>query len=115
VDDLGRCHCSDAGNHELLGEGGLLATISGHLLDSRPFPRPIAAAWTALFAGCSAIAQTLAKRELGMFDRVALIGFLAAFMGGFLQDTPVCGLIYFGLGFVCLLAAWVRQRFSSAY
>jgi hypothetical protein len=94
--------------------GGLLATGTGHLLnDTKPFPRPIAAALTALLIGCGLISRTLAGRNLRMFDRVALIAFLAAFVGGLVKNTPTAGLISLGIGFGCLLAAWVRDRLSS--
>jgi hypothetical protein len=94
--------------------GGLLATMSGHLLnDAKPFPRLIAASMTALFVGCSLISRTLARHRLTVFDRVALITFLVAFVGGIVRDTPTSGLIGLGIGFGCLLAAWVRDRFSS--
>ncbi|HYN14964.1 MAG TPA: hypothetical protein VES66_04135, partial [Terriglobales bacterium] len=94
--------------------GGLLATMSGHLLNGGPFPRPIAAAMTVSLVGCSLVAHTLAKRKLRPFDRVALVGFLAAVMGGILKTTEVAGLIGLGIGFGCLLAAWANDRFSSA-
>ncbi len=92
--------------------GGLLAAGSGHLPNGSPFPRPIAAALTALLIGCSLISQTLARRNLRMFDRVALVAFLAALVGALVEGTPTSGLIGFGIGFVCLLAAWIYSRLS---
>ncbi len=94
--------------------GGLLATGTGHLLnDTKPFPRFIAAAVTALFVGCSLISRTLARRGLTVVDRAALIAFLAAFIGGIVKDTPTSGLIGLSIGFGCLSAAWLRDRLSS--
>lgn len=93
--------------------GGLLATGEGHLLNGSPFPRPVAAAMTALFVGCSLISGTLARHRLRMLDRLALIAFLAAFAGGLVKGTPNSCLIGLGIGFSCLLAAWVHNQLSS--
>ncbi len=93
--------------------GCLLALGSGHLLNGGPFPRAIAAALVALLVGCSLIAGTLAKRKLTMLDRMALIAFVAAFVGGLVKGTPTSGLIGLGVGFGCLLALWVHNRYSS--
>jgi hypothetical protein len=93
--------------------GGLMATGEAHLLNGSPFPRSIAAGMTALLIACSLISQTLAKRPLHMSDRVALIGFLGAFLGGMVEGTPTSALISVGVGFCCLLAAWLYNRFSS--
>jgi hypothetical protein len=93
--------------------GCLLALGSGHLLNNQPFPRSIAAGLTALFVGCSLISRTLARRRLTMFDRAALIAFVAAFVVGIVQDTPTAGLIGLGIGFCFLSVAWLRGRYSS--
>jgi hypothetical protein len=93
--------------------GGLLATGSGHLLNDKPFPRPIAAGVTALFVACSLVSRTLARRRLTLVDRAALIVFLAAFVVGIVMDTPTSGLIGLGIGFGCLVVAWLRDRLWS--
>jgi hypothetical protein len=92
--------------------GGLLAIGTGHLLNNKPFPRPVAAGVTALFLACGLISRPLAKRPLTMLDRVALMAFLAAFVGGIVIDTPTSGLIGLGIGFGCLFAAWLRDWLS---
>jgi hypothetical protein len=93
--------------------GGILATGSGHLPNGSPFPRPIAASFTALLVGCSLISRTLARRGLTVLDRVALVAFLAAFVGGIVEDTPTSGLIGLSIGFGCLSVAWLRGRPAS--
>ena len=94
--------------------GGLLATGTGHLLnDPKPFPRSVAAGITALFVGCGLVSQTFASRRLTMFDRAALIAFLAAFVGGIVKDSPTSSLIGLTLGFGCLFVAWMRALLSS--
>jgi len=94
--------------------GGLLATSSGHLLNGgKPFPRVLAAGFTVVLVGCSVISQSLAKRKLTIFDRVVLVAFLAAFVGGFVKDTPISALVGVSLGFTCLFAAWLYNRLSS--
>lgn len=93
--------------------GGILATGSGHLPNGSSFPRPIAASLTALLVGCSLISRTLARRRLTVLDHVALVAFLAAFVGGIVKDTPTSGLIGLSIGFGCLSIAWLRDRLSS--
>jgi hypothetical protein len=93
--------------------GSLLALGSGHLLNGKPFPRPVSAILTTLLIGCSLILQTLAKRKLEVVDRVALIAFVAAFVGGMLVETPTSGVIGLGTGFAILLALWLHHRSSS--
>jgi HAMP domain-containing protein len=93
--------------------GCLLATIQGHLLNGAPFPRLIAAALTALLIGCSLISWTLAGRKLRMLDRVALVAFLGALVGGMAQGTPTCGVVGLAIGFGCLLIAWLYNRSLS--
>jgi hypothetical protein len=94
--------------------GTLLATVQGHVLnDNKPFPRPVAAVLTVLFVGSSLISHTIAERKVGMFDRVALVCFLVAFLGGLFKNTPRAGLIGLGIGFCCLFAAWLHNRLSS--
>lgn len=93
--------------------GGLLALASGHLLNNRPFPRILAAGLTALFIGCSLISRTLAERELKTFDRLALVAFLVAFVGGLVKETVISGVIGLSLGFCCLLVAWAHNRWSA--
>jgi len=91
--------------------GGLLATIQGHTLNGAPFPRPIAAALTALLVGCSLISRSLAMRKLRMLDRVALVAFLGALVGGMVKGTTMSGIVGVGVGFGCLLIAWLRNWF----
>ncbi|HET9182321.1 MAG TPA: hypothetical protein VFP59_09330 [Candidatus Angelobacter sp.] len=93
--------------------GGLLATESGHLLNGMPFPRPAAAGITALLIGCSLISQTLAKRTLRISDRVALAGFLSAFVTGMMENTTISFLVGTGIAFCFLFSAWLYNRFSS--
>jgi hypothetical protein len=93
--------------------GGILATGSGHLPNGSSLSRLTAAGLTALFIGCGLISRTLAQRKLRMFDRVALIAFLAAFACGLVRETPTAGLVGLGIGFGFLSAAWVRDRLSS--
>lgn len=96
--------------------GGLLATGTGHLLnDTKPFPRSIAAALTALLIACSLISRTITRRKLTVLDRVALIAFLAAFVGGIVKGSPVYGLIGLSIGFVCLFIAWSYDRFIRGH
>jgi hypothetical protein len=91
--------------------GGILATMKGHLLNDRPIPRLAAAGVTALLIGCSLITRRFVFRQPNAFDRVALIGFLAACIGGFVKDTSESVLIGVGAGFGCLLAAWALNHF----
>lgn len=93
--------------------GCLLATIQGHLLNGAPFPRSIAAALTALLIGCSLVSRTLAGRKLRTLDRVALIAFTAAIVGGMVEGTPRSGIIGVAIGFGCLLVAWAYDRSVS--
>ena len=90
--------------------GGIIATCSGHLLNGSPLPRLTAASLTVLFIGCGLISRTLAQRRLTMFDRVALIAFLGAFVGGLVRGTPSAGVVGLGIGFGFLFTAWVRDR-----
>jgi hypothetical protein len=92
--------------------GGILAAGSGHLLNGSPFPRLVAASFTVLLVGCSLISRTLARRRLTVLDRVALVAFLAAFVGGIVKDTPTSGLVGLSIGFGCLSVAWLRGRLS---
>ena len=93
--------------------GCLLATIQGHVLNGAPFPRSIAAALTALLIGCSLLSRTLAGRKLRRLDRVALIAFTAAIVGGMVEGTPRSGIIGVAIGFGCLLIAWAYDRSVS--
>jgi|SRR5579863_154561 len=93
--------------------GGLLVTIQGHTLNGASFPRSIAAALTALFIGCSLISRTFAGRKLRMLDRVALVAFLGALLGGMVRGTPTFEVVGLAIGFGCLLAAWFRNRSLS--
>jgi hypothetical protein len=91
--------------------GALLATVSGHLLSgSQPFPRPAAAAILALSIGCGLISRTLARREITTFDRIGILGLLAAVLAGLFEGGPRAGVVGLGAGFICLLAVWVRSR-----
>ena len=94
--------------------GGLLALESGHLLNGSPFPRAFAAWFTALLIVCSIVVQSLSRRKLTTFDRIALVAFVAAFVGGIVTETPLSGLVGLSIGFGFLLAAWTWHRFSSA-
>jgi len=93
--------------------GGLLATGTGHLLNGEPFSRLVAAAITALFVGCSLISRTLARRRLMMVDRVAILAFLAAFVGGILKGTPASGLVGLSIGFGFLSIGWLVRAYPS--
>jgi hypothetical protein len=93
--------------------GGLLATIQGHTLNGSPFPRSIAAALTVLLIGSSLVSRTLAGRKLRILDRVALVAFLGASLGGMVQGTPISGLVGLAVGFSCLLVALLYNRFVS--
>lgn len=102
----------------ILGGGilsGLLAVAEGHLLNGHPFPRFTAAALTALFASCSLISRPLTRAKLTMFDRAALICFLAALISGTLRDRPTDGIIGLGIGFACLLAIRLRHRLRAQH
>ena len=90
--------------------GGLLATGAGHLLNGNPFPRPIAAGMAALFVGCSLVSRPLAKRPLTMIDRVVLVAFLIALIGGMIAGTPISGFAGLSVGFGCLSVAWLCDR-----
>ncbi len=102
--------------------GGILSSLialgSGHLPNRDPFPRPIAAMVLALFLAYTALAGAVGRRHLTMFDRVALTCFVAATVVGLAglitkPTTPTSGAVWLGVGFVCLLATWVRDRFHS--
>lgn len=93
--------------------GGLLVTTQGHTLNGAPFPRSIAGALTALLIGSSLISGTLAGRKLRILDRLALVAFLGALVGGMVQGTPISGLIGLAVGFGCLLVAWLYNRSLS--
>ena len=93
--------------------GGLLVTVQGHTLNGAPFPRSIAAALTALLIGSSLISRTLAGRKLRILDRVALVAFLGALVGGMVQGTPTSGAVGLAVGFGCLLTAWFCNRSLS--
>jgi hypothetical protein len=92
---------------------GILAIGSGHVPNGMLFPRPVAVALTALLVGCSLISQTLAKRPLTFVDRVTLVAFMAAFVGGVVRGTPTSNLVGLGVGFGCLLIAWAHDRWST--
>jgi hypothetical protein len=94
--------------------GGFLATASGHLLNGVSVPRTVTAAVTALLIACGLVSRTIAKRKLRLFDRVALVAFLAAFVVGWVKDTPTSYLGGLGIGFGFLLAAWARERLTPA-
>lgn len=87
--------------------GGVLITMSGQLLNGKPFPRPIAALITVLLVCCGVVSNKIAYRELSMPDRVAMLLFVAAFMAGFVKDTPIANLLGAGVGLVCLLTSWL--------
>ncbi len=90
--------------------GALLAIVDGHLPNSRaPFPRLVAGELAVLSAACGLISHTLAARQLTSFDRVALVGFVAAAVGGLFKG-PQAAVAGLALGFAFLLAAWVRER-----
>ncbi len=96
--------------------GGLLATATGHLLnDTKPFPRSIAAALTALLVACSLISRTLARRRLRVLDRLALTAFLIAIVGGMVKSTPVYGVIGLSIGFIFLFIAWLYDRLIRSH
>jgi hypothetical protein len=94
--------------------GGLLATLQGHTLNGASIPRSIAAALTVLLVGCSLISGTFAGRKLRMLDRVALVAFLGALVGGMVQETPIFGVVGLTIGYCCLLIAWLYNRTLSA-
>ena len=93
--------------------GALLAAGTGHLPNGRPFPRSIAVALMALLVGCGLVSRTFARRKLTILDRAALIGFVVAFVTSMGVDMPTSILVCFGIGFACLVAAWLRNRLSS--
>jgi uncharacterized membrane protein YhaH (DUF805 family) len=93
--------------------GTLLATIQGRLLNGTYFPRSIAAALTGLLVGSSLLSQTLTRRNLGIFERVALTAFVTAWMVGFVDGTPRAGLVGISIGFACLAACWAWNRFVA--
>jgi NAD/NADP transhydrogenase beta subunit len=93
--------------------GGLLVTIQGHTLNGALFPRSVAAALTVLLIGSSLISRTLAGRKLRILDRVALVAFLGALLGGMVQGTPISGIVGLAVGFGCLFIAWFYNRSSS--
>lgn len=91
--------------------GGIVVTATGHLVnDSRPFPRLVALAITGLLIGSSLVSRTMAARELAGVDRVALVAFVAALVGGIVKNTPTSGAIGLAIGFVCLSSAWAFNR-----
>lgn len=94
--------------------GGILITCSGRLPNGSPFPRPIATVLTCFLIASGVLSQTLARRNLTMFDRVALVVFLGALVGGLVEGTPSSGLIGLGIGFGSLSAAWLYNRRSPA-
>ena len=94
--------------------GCLLATGSGHLANGRPIGRPFAAAATILFYGCFVASLRLAERPLTIFDRVALMAFLAALVGGMVTEVPAFGLVGFGVGCLLLWAAVLRGRLGQS-
>ncbi len=90
--------------------GALFAAVDGHLLNrSVPFPRLVAAELAALSAGCGLISHTLTTRQLSIFDRVMLVGFVAAVVSGLFKG-PEAAVVGLAFGFAFLLAAWARHR-----
>lgn len=94
--------------------GALLAVADGHLLNSSaPFSRLAAGELAALSAASGLVSHTLAARQLTIFDRVALVGFVAATVGGGLFNSPQAAVFGLALGFAFLFAAWAHSRRSG--
>lgn len=92
--------------------GALSAVVGGHIVGSNvQIPRLVAAELAALSAACGLISHTLATRRLAIFDRAALVGFVAAAAIG-MFTSPKAAVVGLAVGFAFLLAAWARARGS---
>jgi len=94
--------------------GGLFMIVDGHSLSEphKPISRLVATTVTLLIIGCGAVAGTFAKRKLTRSDRLALTGFLAAFVVGLSATEAAVGIIGFSIALICLVTAWARNRFE---
>jgi hypothetical protein len=92
--------------------GGLFMIVDGHSLSQpeKAISRLVATTVTLLIVGSSVVAGTFAKRKLMPSDRLALIGFLAAFVVGLSATEASVGTIAFSIALICLVSAWVCNR-----
>ncbi len=94
--------------------GGLFMIVDGHPLGqpNKVISRLVATVITLLIVGCTAFAGTFAKRKLTPSDRLALIGFLTAFVVGLSATEASVGIIGFSIALICLVTAWACNRHS---
>jgi uncharacterized membrane protein YczE len=92
--------------------GGIFMIADGHSLSQphKAISRLVATAVTLLIAGCGAVAGTFANRNLMPSDRLALIGFLVAFVVGLSATEASVGIIAFSIALICLVSGWACNR-----